>query len=346
QAQDRCVRIDGAFAATADDQVFPPGPAIASWGPADAGLDPSEWTLLSDCKRKSRPVATGIYATAGETLLIASSNGSISPVAIVDEASGAPLFSATTLYGDHSVQTHSVELLPDGNLVGVGPGWGSGACPSDLSSSSTDLALGEGMLRLWDVETGASRDLTLCEAHAAAWDVTRQVLFVATYTYVVELRYDGFDAAAPFTELARFTYPDGPASQVTNRGGHDLQLGPLPDAFVVSSDLTATFVLDPTTGQFLGHAPANCRFSTTYWQCNVFGIPNYGLDTGTPQVKGVSIDPATDAALIVRADGTGSTGDSWTSDAVMVFGPDHYYTVQDPAWALYKVRAGAVQPTH
>ncbi|KAA2266099.1 hypothetical protein F0L68_02985 [Solihabitans fulvus] len=158
-----------------------------SWKPSAAnGFSAAEtaaWSNPSDAKlRRDRH---------GDYVMVTSASGGLA--ALVAFPSGKRLWAARP-----GGNTHSVELLPDGNVA---------------TASSTGR-----YVRLYAASQGANAsyfaEYTLDQAHGVYWDPTRNVLWALGYSKLVRLTVGGTATKPTLTEAGSWALPDN--------DGHDL----------------------------------------------------------------------------------------------------------------------------
>jgi hypothetical protein len=160
-----------------------------SWSPDEADdIEPAHrpwFRYLTDGKR----------VLGGTHLITSASGGGIALIRMKDKR--------VVFYALADGNTHSIEILPDGNLV---------------SASSTG-----NYLRVFSTDPAAGRfpknakhtDTKLEDAHGVTWDHERQRLWAVGGVDLVRYRYNGDRQNPALTEDARFKLPN-------RGGGHDL----------------------------------------------------------------------------------------------------------------------------
>lgn len=130
----------------------------------------------------------------GTHVIVSASGGGVALVRMEDKH--------VVFYALADGNTHSIELLPDGNLVSAS------STGSYLRVFCTDTAVSHPPL---DVKYS---DVPLDDAHGVAWDFQKQRLWAIGGTDLVRYQYNGDRANPQLTEDAKFELPDA--------GGHDL----------------------------------------------------------------------------------------------------------------------------
>jgi len=202
-----------------------PRAILWSWSPAESKeIDPAHhrwFGHLTDGKR----------VMEGTHLITSASGGGIALIRIKDKQ--------VPFYALAGGNTHSVELLPDGNLV---------------SASSTG-----NYLRVFSTDPAVSHapndvkytDIELFDAHGVTWDLRLKRLWAVGGKDLVRYRYNGNRQAPALVEDGRFPLPSG-------GGGHDLF--PVPGTrrlFVTGWDV---WTFDTESGTFarLSSLPRGC----------------------------------------------------------------------------------------
>lgn len=165
------------------------GAILWSWSPnqsADIDAAHHRWfSHLTDGKR----VLNGTH------VITSASGGGVALIRMKDKH--------VSFYALAGGNTHSVELLPDGNLVSAS------STGNYLRVFSTDPAVSHAPKDVKYV------DVELFDAHGVAWDQRLHRLWALGGVDLVRYRYNGDRRAPALTEEARFTLPDGGS-------GHDL----------------------------------------------------------------------------------------------------------------------------
>lgn len=202
QASNRILLLDSAMPWNEERSV------LWRWDPATcAGLpdDHRGWfTHLSDAK----PVLDRTHA------IVCASGGGIALVRLADEA--------VVFHAKPDGNTHSVEILPDGNLV---------------SASSTG-----NFLKVFSTTPGATAvaSLTLADAHGVAWDRARNRLWAVGGTELVRCIYNGDRTAPALAIETRHPLPGA-------GHGHDLFPVPGTRSLFVTGERVWTFDTDAGT---------------------------------------------------------------------------------------------------
>lgn len=187
---------------------------IGSWSPAQAGSgvrsqDVTWFDAVTDAKR----IAGGTQA------LFSASGGAVAWVRVADRRA---LF-----YANAGGNVHSVEMLPDSNLVSA----------SSTGNYLTLFNTGPG---------GGSVRVTFADAHGVVWDARRNRLWAIGGEALASFAYNGNRRSPGLTALESFPLP--------TRGGHDLF--PLPGAdLLLLSTGSGVYTFDPQGKRFQPFAP-------------------------------------------------------------------------------------------
>jgi hypothetical protein len=180
-----------------------------SWQPSDSPqiktADRAWFVNLSDVKLRDH----------GTTAIVSASEGGIAIINIATKKA--------TFYAQPGGNTHSIELLPDGNLVSI---------------SSTG-----GYVRLYstDPQSNVVKTYQLADGHGLIWDPVHLRLWALGGTTLVAYRYGGTHQNPELTVDASFTNP--------TPGGHELF--PVPDEHkLFVSTLSHVYVFDTDTHVF------------------------------------------------------------------------------------------------
>ena len=167
-------------------------------------------------------------ARGTELVLVTSSYGGIAVVRVADKK--------VLFYGLPKGNTHSIALLPDGNVVSI---------------SSTGAFIALFVSKIGTEEEGKEdvppitpihKKYELEGGHGLVWDAKRDVLWALGSKEIVAYRYNGDKANPELIECARQELKG------TARGGHDLYPAPGYDALMTTG--LGVNVFDPNTMKF------------------------------------------------------------------------------------------------
>ncbi|AKH82872.1 hypothetical protein AA958_12200 [Streptomyces sp. CNQ-509] len=154
----------------------------------------ASWTYVDEAKARRHK---------GRTYLLTSA--SFGFAAVVEVPTGRRYWAGALAGGTDSVNPHSVELLPDGNVA--------------VAGSTGDT------IRLYAASQGPATatyfEYRFDDAHGLQWDTRNGLLWAIGYDELIALRVGGTPAAPTLTRVdsAALPHPDG-----VRAGGHDLSL--------------------------------------------------------------------------------------------------------------------------
>jgi hypothetical protein len=198
----------------ADDWAKPQA-VTWSWQPSDspeiATSDRGAFSNISDAK----------WADGGRLVIVAASGGGVAIIQVKDKK--------VTFYAKPGGNTHSVELLPDGNLVSI----------------SSDGAF----IRIFSTDPGVSQfpnavvshDYEMASGHGLVWDDAGQKLWASGGSEVAAFGYNGNRQDPQLKPIATYPTPTGYA--------HDLF--PVPHArLLYLTTVSHVYTFDVTTHAF------------------------------------------------------------------------------------------------
>jgi len=194
---------------------------VWSWGPSDsreiASSHRAWFSNLSDVK----------YDKTGKYVLVAASGGGVAKIRVADKA--------VMFYARPNGNTHSVELLPDGNLVSASSTGGY------LDVLVTDPKASPSASKV------RSKSYAFPDAHGVYWDATRKLLYAAGGSAVKAFAYEGTPTSPSLREVKSWKLPSGQA------GAHDLF--PIPSSnLLYVTNTSHVFELDRDTGLFQAYS--------------------------------------------------------------------------------------------
>ncbi|MFW6694583.1 DUF6528 family protein [Streptomyces sp. MAR4 CNX-425] len=158
-----------------------------------ADLEPeASWTYVDEAKARRRRGRTYLLTTA-----------SFGFAAVVEVPTGRRYWAGALAGGTDTVNPHSIELLPDGNVA--------------VAGSTGDT------IRLYTASQGPASDTyaeyRFSDAHGLQWDNRRRVLWAIGHDELIALRVGGTAAAPTLTRVhtAALPHPEGRSAS-----GHDL----------------------------------------------------------------------------------------------------------------------------
>ncbi|MEO6775208.1 MAG: DUF6528 family protein [Kofleriaceae bacterium] len=196
---------------------------VWSWQPSDSPQIPTAarawFALLSDVKLRNH----------GTSAIVAASRGGVAIITIATKK--------VTFYAQPGGNTHSVELLPDGNLASI---------------SSTG-----GFVKLYCTDPGSTvvKTYPIADGHGVLWDPVHERLWALGGTQLIAYRYGGTHSDPALTIEATYATPTA--------GGHELFPVPnQPELFVSTGSHVYQFDTEARTfAPFTLDLPAIKSFS-------------------------------------------------------------------------------------
>lgn len=190
---------------------------VWEWAPkTEAPEDARGWFgAISECK----PV------NGCSEILVAASGGGVARVRLADKK--------TLFYGMAGGNTHSIAMLPDGNIVAAsstGNYLSLFAVPADCETTGATAA------------TPIAKKIPFTDAHGVVWDAKRNTLWALGGKYIAEYEYVGTKDAPELKEIWKQDL------EGTAFGGHDLYPAPGYDALMTTG--RGVNVFDPNTKTF------------------------------------------------------------------------------------------------
>jgi hypothetical protein len=256
-------------------------PAAVLWSfspegdPRYADLVPEQsWTYVNEAKARRRHGRAFLLTTA-----------SFGFAAVVDVADGGRYWGTTLAPGTDTINPHSMELLPDGNVA--------------VSSSTGDS------VRLYAASQGPANstyaEVTLEGAHGVQWDEGRGLLWALGTDELISLRTGGTRAAPTLRQISSIALPHPVGKRA---GGHELnQVAGRSDRLWIS-----------TSSEVFQYAKSRRRFEQDF--------PG-AAEISRGGVKCVSNDRATGQVLTTVPEA--GLGETWWTTTASVHNPARSY---------------------